>query len=149
MPSTLQDVRRIPRRYPARTVLHPTRRPTAFSTGSRDRTARRFHPGLFVHSHGSRRSLLTPKVRISMPSRVRRCDRLRRAALLCRDCESLRARSSSPADIGLAELPLKYPRPRLALLEVGEDCVSEIAQELHVSPAQFWPPFVCQTAEHV
>ena len=67
-------------------------------------------------------------------------------AAIARVCE---ARASSPADMGLAELPLKYPRPRLALLEVGEDCVSEIAQELHVSPAQFWPPFVCQTAEHV
>ena len=56
MPSTLQDVGRILRRYPARTVLHPTRGPTTLPTGSRDRTARRFHPGLFVHSHGSRRS---------------------------------------------------------------------------------------------
>ena len=53
------------------------------------------------------------------------------------------------ADMGLAELPLKYLRPRLALLEVGEDCVSEIAQEQHVSLAQFRPPFVCQTPQHV
>ena len=48
MPSTLQDVRRIPRRYPARTVLHPTAGQRHSRLGSRDRTARRFRPGLFV-----------------------------------------------------------------------------------------------------
>ena len=53
------------------------------------------------------------------------------------------------ADMGLAELPLKYLRPRLALLEVGEDRVSEIAKEEHVSLAQSRPLLVCQTAEHV
>ena len=39
--------------------------------------------------------------------------------------------------------------PRLALLEGGEDRVSEIAQEQHVSLAQLRPLLVCQTAEHV
>jgi hypothetical protein len=58
-------------------------------------------------------------------------------------------RLSSPRTSALAELPLKYLRPRLALLEVGEDRVCEIAQEQHVSLAQLRPPFVCQTAEHV
>lgn len=53
------------------------------------------------------------------------------------------------ADMGLAELALKYLRPRLALLEVGEDRVSEIAKEEHVSLAQPRPLLVCQTAEHV
>ena len=53
------------------------------------------------------------------------------------------------ADMGLAELPLRYLRPRLALLEVGEDRVSEIAKEEHVSLAQPRPLLVCQTAEHV
>ena len=65
-----------------------------------------------------------------------------------------RVRLSSPrieltADMGLAELPLKYLRPRLALLEVGEDRVSEIAKKEHVSLAQPRPLLVCQTAEHV
>ena len=71
MPSTLQDVGRIPRRYPARTVLHPTRGPTTLPTGSRDRTARRFHPGLFVHSHGSRRSPDFPITQTSTLDRYR------------------------------------------------------------------------------
>ena len=53
------------------------------------------------------------------------------------------------AGMGLAELRLKCLRPRLALLEVGEDRVSEIAKEEHVSLAQLRPLLVCQTAEHV
>ena len=53
------------------------------------------------------------------------------------------------ADMGLAELPLKYLRPRLALLEVGEDRVSEIAKEEHVWLAQPRPLLVGQTAEYV
>ena len=52
-------------------------------------------------------------------------------------------------DMGLAELPLEYLRPRLALIEVGEDRVSEIAKEEHVSLAQLRSLLVCQTAEHV
>ena len=60
-----------------------------------------------------------------------------------------RVRFELTADMGLAELPLKYLRPRLALLEVGEDRVSEIAKEEHVSLAQPRPLLVCQTAEHV
>ena len=54
-----------------------------------------------------------------------------------------------PADMGLSELPVKCLRPRLALLEVGEDRVSEIAKEEHVSLAKLRPLLVCQTAEHV
>jgi hypothetical protein len=37
----------------------------------------------------------------------------------------------------------------LALLEGGEDRLSEIAQESHVSSAELRLLFVCQTAEHV
>src|SRR4029077_20025291 len=51
--------------------------------------------------------------------------------------------------VRVAEPPLKYLRPRLALLEVGEDRVSEIAKEEHVSLANLRPLLVCQTAEHV
>jgi hypothetical protein len=62
---------------------------------------------------------------------------------------SLRGPLELTADMGLAELRLKYVRPRLALLEVGEDRVSEIAKEEHVSLAQPRPLLVCQAAEHV
>jgi hypothetical protein len=54
------------------------------------------------------------------------------------------------ADMGLAELPFEIPAAAFgALLEVGEDRVSEIAKEEHVSLAQPRPLLVCQTAEHV
>jgi len=53
------------------------------------------------------------------------------------------------AGMGLAELRLKCLRPRLVLLEVGEDRVSEIVKEEHVSLAQLRSLLVCQTAEHV
>lgn len=49
MRSTVLDVRRITRRYAARTVLLPTAGERHSRLGSRDRTARRFRPALFVH----------------------------------------------------------------------------------------------------
>jgi hypothetical protein len=48
MAATLLDVRRITRRYPARTVLVPTAGQRHSRLGSRDRAARLSRPGLFV-----------------------------------------------------------------------------------------------------